>query len=151
LTQYYDAAHFDRKNFKCQMEMINHCLPIRLAAMHYCYGSRKSALDLVLPSMKLLMGQDLRQRLCLHIGSGQTIADNLEAYGITQVHETIGGPVKSSSAWINQRIQNERLNAKPVPTSPAKKVQAFATGESSQPSCSLEDRKPRKSQWNRAA
>mmetsp|Transcript_30075 Transcript_30075/g.49929 ORF Transcript_30075/g.49929 Transcript_30075/m.49929 type:complete len:410 (-) Transcript_30075:81-1310(-) len=81
--KYYDAAHFDRKGFKRRMEMINHCLPIKVAAMHFCYGNRKSALELVLPSMKQLMGPSLRQRLCLHVGCSQAIlTESLAKYGI---------------------------------------------------------------------
>lgn len=85
---------FDRKCFKVQMEMLNFCIPSRIVAVHYCYGGKRSAFDLVLPTIKLLMGSSLRQRLCLHTETSccKGIAGCLkEDYGIHHIPESLGG------------------------------------------------------------
>lgn len=74
------------------MEMLNFCIPNRIVAVHYCYGGKRSAFDSVLPTIKLLMGSSLRQRLCLHteINRRNGIARCLhEEYGITHIPESL--------------------------------------------------------------
>jgi hypothetical protein len=141
------------------MEMINHCLPIRVAAMHFCYGNKKSAVDLVLPTMKALMGPVLRQRFCEHIGCGPIIVGSLAGFGIHQVHETLGGTLKFDNTWIQNCIEEEQRRRSTnqlqyCPSSPSSKKSTAQTTNaavsSDTPPCNIKDGK-RRSQWNRAA
>mmetsp|Transcript_4782 Transcript_4782/g.12146 ORF Transcript_4782/g.12146 Transcript_4782/m.12146 type:complete len:533 (-) Transcript_4782:84-1682(-) len=144
----YDASHFDRKCFKTLMEMINFCLPIRIVAQHYCYGSKRSAFQLVLPTLKSLMGPTLRQRLCTHTGTPAVIASSLAEFGVIHVPAVLGGqfvPIPCSE-WVEQS-QKKELHRQMLRSSST----ASDTASSSPSKSSTKTPSKLKSTWNRAA
>jgi hypothetical protein len=94
------------------MDMINHCIPLKVVALHYCYGSKRSAFDLILPTIKQVMGPNLRRRLRLHIGEDKEIMADLKDYGIEHVHKSVGGNVEFDESWVDDRIRLEIIEKK---------------------------------------
>ena len=94
------------------VEMINHCTTLRVVALHYCYTSSKSAIDLVLPTKKQVMGSDLRLRLRLHIGGDKEIMMGLMEYGILHLDKALGGTLELDGDWVEDRIRQELLERK---------------------------------------
>jgi len=81
-------------------------LPIRLSGAHICQPP--AFIRLVLPLVKMAMGERLRKRILFHTGSCEDVQKTLEPYGLTKdiLPTELGGDVVlDQDAWLAARRQ----------------------------------------------
>src|SRR3569832_599503 len=67
--------HYDRIMMKRVMSIFA-SMPLKIRTMHWCAGSPSSALFLVLPELKFMLGKHLRQHLIIHsLSTPQLVAE----------------------------------------------------------------------------
>lgn len=82
----YDLyQHFDRILTK-QTLLVFDSLPITIKSAHFCTGSGKSVVSLVLPVLKHMYGRERRLRLSVHSGSDREVSTRLGDYGLNRDH-----------------------------------------------------------------
>lgn len=62
-----------------------HSMPLKIRAIHWCAGSPTSALFVVLPELKFLLGHYLRHRLLLHSLSPDELIQEFQRCGIHEI------------------------------------------------------------------
>lgn len=84
------------------------CIPIRISGLHGCYPPK--VFWVILPILKVLLGERLSKRIKIHSGSNETVLANLAKYGLeANAHPTqIGGDlVVNMDEWLEKRrLQN---------------------------------------------
>jgi hypothetical protein len=68
-------AQFDRGLMSQVMSAIRGCLPVRLAGIHICHPPK--FIEVILPVVKLMMGDRLRKRVRIHTGSTMEVLQKL--------------------------------------------------------------------------
>jgi hypothetical protein len=109
--QYYDLAHFDRRFCKQWYQAIPSCFPIKIVAIHFCYATTKSTFSLVLPMIQQIMGSYFRRRLAQHVGGDSQIVKALNEYGITHIHESLGGTIVTDDSWVDHQQRRQEFGA----------------------------------------
>jgi len=95
---------FDRQLAKMNMESLKEAIPVRMSALHICHPP--GFINLLLPIMKLLMGERLRKRIKFHTGSTENVLNSLETYGLTKdvVPTDLGGNIAiDMEGWLEDR------------------------------------------------
>jgi hypothetical protein len=97
----YDLyQHFDRIMTK-HVLLICDSLPISIKSAHFCTGSGKSVVSLVLPVLKHMYGRERRLRLNVHSGSDREVTSQLGDYGLNREHAR---PAFGGSLYNMQRV-----------------------------------------------
>ena len=103
----------DRHLSKALAKMLNEILPVKLKAMHVLQStSWCNVYDIIMPSIKFLMGKDIRQRMLVHACNESIVERALQPYGIQLgcIPEQVGGTFKlSDSMAMLQKNQRELI------------------------------------------
>jgi len=83
----YDIyRHFDRILSK-RMVSISQCMPMSVRAIHTCYGSGRTVLEIVLPVIKHILGKENRLRFLAHRASSNTeLLSQFQSFGLSEAH-----------------------------------------------------------------
>jgi hypothetical protein len=73
-------SQIDRPLIKMNIESIKGCIPVRQSGSHICHPP--SFVSLLLPILKVFMGERLRKRLQIHSGSTGKVLQHIAAYGL---------------------------------------------------------------------
>jgi len=82
-------------------------LPVRLSGAHICQPP--TFFRLLIPFVKMVMGERLRKRIRFHTGSNKDVQATLEPYGLTKeiLPTELGGDVVLDiKAWIDARLKD---------------------------------------------
>jgi hypothetical protein len=97
-------SQLDRSLVKMNLDCIKGCLPVRQSGMHICHPP--SFISLVLPLLKLFMGERMRKRIMLHSGSTEKVLKHIAPFGLPKesIPTNLGGAaVVDFAGWLEQR------------------------------------------------
>lgn len=95
-------SQFDRNLEANLMESLEGILPLRVASMQICHPP--SIVKIILPIIKLLMGERLRKRIKIH--TGKSVSEKLAKYGldVDKLPIELGGKYQvDHDAWLEAR------------------------------------------------
>jgi len=98
-------SQFDTRLLQVNVQSIKNCLPVRMSAFHICHPP--TYIRIVIPFIKILMGEKLRKRIKIHTGKQKKVIEKLEGkYGIPQQNlptEIGGGVILNQEEWLQRR------------------------------------------------
>ena len=85
-------------------------MPFQCKGVHFCIGSGKFVLDLILPIFKFNIGRSHRLHTIVHAGSSSEILAQFRPYGLGDSHvdAVFGGPLRSMATfqpWLVRRAE----------------------------------------------
>jgi hypothetical protein len=97
-------SQIDRPLIKMNIESVKGCIPVRQSVIHICHPP--SFVSLLLPILKVFMGERLRKRLQLHSGSTEKVLKHIAAFGLPKksMPTDLGGDaVVDHLRWLEHR------------------------------------------------
>jgi hypothetical protein len=97
-------SQIDRPLLKMNVESLKGCIPVRLTGVHICHPP--SFVSLILPILKVFMGDRLRKRIQLHSGSTEKVLKHIAAFGLPKesMPTVLGGDaVVDHLSWLEHR------------------------------------------------
>jgi hypothetical protein len=97
-------SQIDRPLTKMNIESVKGCIPMRQSGIHICHPP--SFISLLLPILKVFMGERLRKRLQMHSGSTEKVLKHIAAYGLPKesMPTDLGGDaVVDHLRWLERR------------------------------------------------
>jgi hypothetical protein len=97
-------SQFDRALTKMNIESLKGCIPVRMSGLHLCHAP--SFMALVLPVVKVFMGERMRKRIQLHSGSNEKVLKKVSPYGLSKeaMPTYLGGDqIVDYQSWLEQR------------------------------------------------
>lgn len=100
---------FDRQLNKVNIASLKGAIPLRMSAIHICQPP--SFISIVLPIVKLFMGERMRKRINVHTGDIDKVQASLAKYGITpdMLPTDLNGHVQvDREKWAEQRLKEKK-------------------------------------------
>jgi hypothetical protein len=97
-------SQIDRSLTKMNIESVKGCIPVRQSGIHICHPP--SFVSLLLPILKVFMGERLRKRLQMHSGSTEKVLKHIAVYGLPKesMPTDLGGDaVVDHLRWLEHR------------------------------------------------
>lgn len=97
-------SQIDRTLTKMNIDSVKGCIPVRQSGIHICHPP--SFVSLILPILKVFMGERLRKRLKVHSGSTETVLQHIAAFGLPKesIPTSLGGDaVVDHLRWLEHR------------------------------------------------